>query len=92
MLSQEQVQTRVWAFIAIALTLILLVSVIAIIYGVMFVEHNLEKISPIDQAFLGILKDIMLLCIGAIGGIVGAKGAQTIAESTAKPCDDKKED
>jgi hypothetical protein len=35
----------------------------------------MEKIAPIDEAFLGIMKDIMLLCIGAIGGIVGRKGA-----------------
>jgi hypothetical protein len=41
----------------------------------MFVEQDMERIAPIDEAFLGIMKDIMLLCIGAIGGIVGRKGA-----------------
>jgi hypothetical protein len=35
----------------------------------------MTAIAPIDEAFLAILKDIMLLCIGAIGGIVGRKGA-----------------
>jgi hypothetical protein len=41
----------------------------------MFVEQNMDKIAPIDEAFLAIMKDIMLLCIGAVGGIVGRKGA-----------------
>jgi hypothetical protein len=41
----------------------------------MFVEQDMERIAPVDEAFLGIMKDIMLLCIGAIGGIVGRKGA-----------------
>ena len=39
------------------------------------IEQDMDKIAPIDQAFLGIMKDIMLLCIGAVGGIVGRKGA-----------------
>ena len=54
---------------------ILSISVICILFAVMFVDQNMEKIAPIDEAFLGIMKDIMLLCIGAIGGIVGRKGA-----------------
>jgi hypothetical protein len=43
--------------------------------AVMFVDQNMDKIAPIDEQFLGIMKDIMLLCIGAVGGIVGRKGA-----------------
>jgi len=42
---------------------------------VMFVDQDMERIAPIDEQFLGIMKDIMLLCIGAVGGIVGRKGA-----------------
>jgi hypothetical protein len=33
---------------------------------------------------IGILKDIMLLCIGAVGGIVGRKGAYAAANFMAK--------
>jgi len=29
----------------------------------------------VDAQFLSMMKDVMLLCIGAIGGIVGRKGA-----------------
>jgi hypothetical protein len=78
-LSTEDIEVRVWAVIVLSLTGILVASVLSIILGVMFVEHDMEKISPIDEAFLDILKDIMLLCIGAVGGIVGRKGAYAAA-------------
>jgi hypothetical protein len=74
-LTTEQIEVRVWATIVMVLAGILSISVICILFAVMFVDQNMEKIAPIDEAFLGIMKDIMLLCIGAIGGIVGRKGA-----------------
>jgi len=74
-LSTEEIEVRVWAFIVLILAGILLISVVAILGAVMFVEQDMNAIAPIDQAFLGIMKDIMLLCIGAVGGIVGRKGA-----------------
>jgi len=78
-LTTEEIEVRVWATIVLVLAGILLVSVIAILLAVMFVEQDMERIAPIDEAFLGIMKDIMLLCIGAIGGIVGRKGAYAAA-------------
>ncbi len=87
-MSTEEIEVRVWAIIVLALTGILVTSVVGIILGVMFVEHDMEKISPIDQAFLAILKDVMLLCIGAVGGIVGRKGAYAAANMIGKEKDD----
>ena len=84
-MTNEDIETRVWATIVLSLTAILVVSVFSIIFGVMFVEHNMEKISPIDEAFLGILKDVMLLCIGAIGGVVGRKSLSTGLEKRDAP-------
>ena len=74
-LTTEQIEVRVWATIVLVLAAILSISVVCILFAVMFVDQDMEKIAPIDEAFLGIMKDIMLLCIGAIGGIVGRKGA-----------------
>jgi len=83
-MSTEEIEVRVWAWIVMILASILFMSVVGIILGVMFVEHDMERISPIDQAFLAILKDIMLLCIGAVGGIVGRKGAYAAANALKK--------
>jgi branched-subunit amino acid permease len=87
-MTTEELETRVWAVIALSLTGILVASVIGIILGVLFVEHDMEKISPIDVQFMAILKDIMLLCIGAVGGIVGRKGAYAAANLMNKDKDD----
>jgi branched-subunit amino acid permease len=87
-MSTEEVEVRVWAIIALSLTGILVASVVGIILGVLFVEHDMDKISPIDTQFMAILKDIMLLCIGAVGGIVGRKGAYAAANIINKEKDD----
>ena len=81
--SVEDIEVRIWAMVVGVLSVILLGSVAAIIYGVLYVEHDMNNISPIDQAFLAILKDIMLLCIGAVGGVAGRKAVQSVAGSVA---------
>ena len=74
-LTTEEIEVRVWALIVLILSGILLFSVIAILLSVTFVDQNPGEIAEIDKQYLSILKDIMLLCIGAVGGIVGRKGA-----------------
>jgi hypothetical protein len=73
-------EARVRAMIAVCLTLILVFSVLAIIFGVLFVEHDMDRISPIDTQLISILKDIMLLAIGAVGGIVGSKSVAAVTK------------
>jgi ATP/ADP translocase len=80
-MTTEEIEVRVWAWIVMILASILMLSVCAILGAVIFVEQNMDKIAPIDEAFLGIMKDIMLLCIGAVGGIVGRKGAYAAANA-----------
>ena len=80
-LTTEEIEVRVWAIILLVLAGILLISVLCILGAVMFVEQDMTAIAPIDEAFFGIMKDIMLLCIGAVGGIVGRKGAYAAANA-----------
>ena len=88
-LTTEEIEVRVWATIVLVLAGILLISVVCILMAVMFVDQNMDKIAPIDEQFLGIMKDIMLLCIGAVGGIVGRKGAYSAIN--AVKCKENKE-
>ena len=87
-LTAEQIEVRVWAIIALSLTFILVVSVVSIILGVLFVEHDMENISPIDDKFLSIFKDVMMLSIGAVGGIAGRQGAKAAAAFLRSKDDD----
>ena len=80
-LTTEEIEVRVWALIVLVLAGILLISVVCILIAVMFVEQDMERIAPVDAQFLAIMKDIMLLCMGAVGGIVGRKGAYAAANA-----------
>lgn len=80
-LTTEEIEVRVWALIVIVLSGILLFSVVTILLAVTFVEQNPGEIAEIDKQYLAMLKDIMLLCIGAVGGIVGRKGAYAAANA-----------
>lgn len=80
-LTTEEIEVRVWALIVMVLAGILLISVVCILLAVMFVEQDMERIAPVDAQFLAMMKDVMLLCIGAVGGIVGRKGAYAAANA-----------
>jgi lysylphosphatidylglycerol synthetase-like protein (DUF2156 family) len=72
-LSAEQIQVRIWAFVVIAVTLILMFIVGAMLYSVTFVTQPIKAMAPIDQAYTKMLNDIVLLIVGGIGGIMGKR-------------------
>lgn len=87
-LTPEEIEVRIWAFVVIAITLILFGIVIALLYSVTFVVQPIKSMAPIDQAYTKMLNDIVLLIVGGIGGIVGKRAVGSVAgavASTAKP-------
>jgi hypothetical protein len=80
-MTTEEVEVRVWAIVVVILSAILFFSVVTILLAVTFVEQSTAEVAEIDKQYLSILKDIMLLCIGAIGGIAGRKGAHAAISS-----------
>ena len=83
-LTTEQIEIRVWAFVVLTLAAILAVSVFTILMSVMFVDQDMERVAPVDEAFLSIIKDVMMLCIGAIGGLVGRNSVNAAAKLMKK--------
>ena len=69
----EEIQTIVWAAVVIGVLSLLVISTIGIILSVLFVDHDLTQMAPIDQKFLEILKEIMLVAIGVISGVASTK-------------------
>jgi hypothetical protein len=69
----EEIQTMVWATVVIGVLSLLVISTIGIILSVLFVDHDLTQMAPIDQKFLEILKEIMLVAIGVISGVASTK-------------------
>ena len=68
------IETYVWAFVVVAITLILAGIVFSLLYSVTFVTQPIKSMAPIDQAYTKMLNDIVLLIVGGIGGVVGKKG------------------
>lgn len=87
LLTQEEIEIRVWAFVVLIVTFILAGIVMFMLYSLAFVVQPIKSMAPIDQAFAKMLNDIVLLIVGGIGGVMSRKGVQTVAEkmSTATP-------
>ena len=73
----EEVETYVWGFVVVVVTLILCFIVVALLYSVTFVTQPIKTMAPIDMAYTEMLNDIVLLIVGGIGGVIGKKGVGT---------------
>ena len=80
LLTQEEIEIRVWAFVVLLVTLILAGIVMFMLYSLAFVVQPIKSMAPIDQAFAKMLNDIVLLIVGGIGGVMSRKGVQTVAD------------
>ena len=80
-LSVEQIETLVWGFVVIVVTLILAFIVIALLYSVTFVVQPIKSMAPIDMAYTKMLNDIVLLVVGGIGGVMSRKGIQAASQA-----------
>jgi hypothetical protein len=73
----EEMETMVWGFVVVVVTLILCFIVVALLYSVTFVTQPIKTMAPIDMAYTKMLNDIVLLIVGGIGGVIGKKGVGT---------------
>lgn len=83
LLTQEEIEVRVWACVVLIVTIILAGIVIFMLYSLAFVVQPIKSMAPIDQAFAKMLNDIVLLIVGGIGGVMSRKGAQAIADKVS---------
>ena len=83
-LSTEAFEVRVWGFVVIVVTCILCFIVISLLYSVTFVTQPIKSMAPIDQAYVKMMNDIVLLIVGGIGGVIG-KRAMTSKQQPPMP-------
>lgn len=81
----QLVETYVWASVVLIVTIILAGIVMAMLYSVTFITQPIKSIAPIDQAYLKMMNDIVLLIVGGIGGVMSRKGVQAIADRVSTP-------
>jgi predicted membrane protein len=80
-MTPEEVEVRVWAFVVVSITVMVLTIGIGLMWLVGFEPQDAE-LAPIDAVFLEILKAIAFMGVGTLGGIAGrkaiTKGVETV--------------
>ena len=72
-LSNEEIKARLVFIVAVSLCGVLMLSVMAMIYGVLFVVQPVEA-SELDQEMVSILTYVLSTLAGALVGIVAGNG------------------
>lgn len=85
LLTQEEIEVRVWASVVLIVTVILAGIVMFMLYSLAFVVQPIKSMAPIDQSFAKMLNDIVLLIVGGIGGVMSRKGVQAVADKASPP-------
>jgi hypothetical protein len=80
-LTAEEIESYVWGFVVVVVTLILAGIVFSLLYSVTFVTQPIKSMAPIDAAYTKMLNDIVLLVVGGIGGVMSKKGVQAFTPS-----------
>jgi amino acid permease len=81
-LSNEEIKARLVFVVAITLSFVLVVSVLAMIYGVLFVVQPVEA-SELDQEMVSILTYVLSTLAGALVGLVAGNGLKNPTEKKA---------
>jgi hypothetical protein len=81
-LAPEEIEVRVWAFVVICITIMVLTIGIGLMYLVGF-EPQPPELAPIDAVFLEILKAIAFMGVGTLGGIAGRKVITNVSQKIA---------
>ena len=82
-LSAEEIEVRVWGFVVVSITIMVLTIGIGLMWLIGF-EEQPPELAPIDAVFLEILKAIAFMGVGTLGGIAGRKAITTASHKIAK--------
>ena len=83
-LSNEEIKARLVFTVAISLSFVLIVSVLAMIYGVLFVVQPVEA-SELDQEMVSILTYVLSTLAGALVGLVMGNGLKNAPKDPPAP-------
>ena len=84
-LTPAEIEVRVWAFVVGIVTVILAGIVFFMLYSVTFVTQPIKSMAPIDQGYLKMLNDIVLLIVGGIGGVMTKRAVSSGANALGTP-------
>ena len=84
-LTPADIEIRIWALVVAIVTVILAGIVFFMLYSVTFVTQPIKSMAPIDQGYLKMLNDIVLLIVGGIGGVMTKRSVAAVSSSGEPP-------
>ena len=73
-LTNEQLKARLIVFIGICLSLVFALSVLGMLYALIFVTQPIGAQAPNDKAFIDILTTLTVFLTGALGSVLASNG------------------
>lgn len=73
-LSNEELKARLIVFIGVCLALVFAVSVLGMLYALIFVTQPIGAQAPNDKAFIDILTTLTVFLTGALGSVLASNG------------------
>ena len=73
-LSNEQLKARLIVFIGVCLALVFALSVMGMLYALIFVTQPLGDQAPNDRAFIELLSTLTIFLTGALGSVLASNG------------------
>lgn len=73
-LSNEELKARLIVFIGVCLALVFAISVLGMLYALIFVTQPIGAQAPNDKAFIDILTTLTVFLTGALGSVLASNG------------------
>jgi hypothetical protein len=90
-LSNEQLKARLIVFIGVCLALVFAVSVMGMLYALIFVTQPIGAQAPNDRAFIELLTTLTVFLTGALGSVLASNGLKDKPEKRADTPNDTHE-
>jgi hypothetical protein len=87
-LSNEQLKARLIVFIGVCLALVFAISVLGMLYALIFVTQPIGAQAPNDKAFIDILTTLTVFLTGALGSVLASNG---LKDKPKEPADTPKD-
>jgi hypothetical protein len=73
-LTNEQLKARLIVFIGVCLAMVFAVSVLGMLYALIFVTQPIGAQAPNDKAFIDLLTTLTVFLTGALGSVLASNG------------------
>ena len=90
-LSNEQLKARLIVFIGVCLALVFALSVMGMLYALIFVTQPIGAQAPNDRAFIELLTTLTVFLTGALGSVLASNGLKDKPEKRADTPNDTQE-